>query len=1594
MSAKQNINKESVARFKSDVVSACPSLVTLKEQRIVSAIPNEIFEDVLREVYGGDNRLARNVMYNRFDKIEFGPPAQEVEDIATMQDATKIVADTIENKSPFLLISDVDDDGSVVQSIGMEVRRLTDVSLSVQPRDYDPGNHGFSISQITSWLDTDGISPSDDFTVMVADLGTNQLDTQTQFLDMFPNAKLLIADHHKADIDMVVKSSYPENEPRTVLVSPFVRGSIRLAIKDGGGVSGGYLTYCIFKNAVQMLRDRNVLEMTDEEFQHRITPMMMMGKAANFYDGVTCDLTLKPLNEMDIKKAIDVSKLTANGRSAGKWINSDQDASVRRLSSLIGDSGVEELLDIRKKMLSQNHMAMALCQVIPDILSGEDNVDIQLKVTKILAEESIYDSAEVNYVERLRPYVLNFSYENQFEGKYKDVWLSLASNCLKGTGGLEKEIIEKLRAHQLVTQVSEDFVVISRPATDAVGSAFTTRQLTKAYQSRVKPLNMSVARAMPHQIVMSYQTDLAISEVLHNVKLEMPNFKISIRGHDKVGGLTLELPNNVDAYQALEMFASLVNREVKQIVSNRSLPKAFEVKPIHLPIVREMLEKMRVHIERAAAPLMVLKVSPNMTFEDKYSLEKQTVAQLVEGKEWETTVEPLDFGMTSSLLIPNQALKAIANDDFGGALGIKLLPNGSYIASDVVTADQIDKIELSQLKTPLQKEREMISDEYKQRFMDLDVPAVTVPRAAGIEALKFTADGKSVYESSEAVLLGVLEELEADSYVVLDVEADGAGNAQCFNVGMAVYSKKKGSGKTLSQSEFDLVSGRSPERIENFREIGDGNYQVNERVSMKLCSLIIGQDGSTPIRISIKSQNLTNMDQDMVDELGITAEEAQDKMLSILDESGKFVVQAHNLPYDNNIARVNFPEVFERMREAIHLDTAPLAKNNLLAYSNVQVNTIDGHEYFNAEHDGYNLSTLMASGEDFDFPSIKGKTVLQVRGQAVQTLDLRNRVTTHLPMERAELALTLLGGMKGMRHPEYGIEKLLKMATIHDMISRQPLKTINKVDFKGYGNVMLSDELWGHFQESYAYDRTPRQNITKFSVLPEVQEFLNGGFVVDSLSEVDPAVLEARGVGAGNAFDPEAKKRSKKDKEAHAEKVNTFGAEDVLYANTIAFLKENPENADRYARTWVYELVLNHHELTRKEAPKGFYQGVSDMTGVSIELVQKIYDDVYKYKQDRGIKTYRVHETHNNVGLEGDVFQEVNVFLHMLKNKLANPYLSGSHAFKHGIKPSTPMIDAMVQQAAESTLKQMIRDATKEILGDDVLNNYSARQLDNFDLDGVSIANERSGVAKMKCKTLSSNDASVHIELPQFDAERYRMMPSDDRKQLEEKVELAVTALLLSNSKGSKKLDSTGRTIVEQAVASPEILETMRYVKKYFGELVPSNREDQVKGLMKSGVDAILGKSPLKMSVNKTLSLADLDIIASTLEKGMERLYDQQGFSSYLTPESLHMSIENAKAEFLAFDHLKKEGEKMTEIVGYEPLSPSAKRELSKLDTSIKGVLDVHHEACADLADNVLNKKTDPLGFMLNSPLVLSIMKDDMKVVQDIEPDVEPKLKR
>ena len=162
-------------------------------------------------------------------------------------------------------------------------------------------------------------------------------------------------------------------------------------------------------------------------------------------------------------------------------------------------------------------------------------------------------------------------------------------------------------------------------------------------------------------------------------------------------------------------------------------------------------------------------------------------------------------------------------------------------------------------------------------------------------------------------------------------------------------------------------------------------------------------------------------------------------MVELFKAAGKFVIQAHNLPYDNNIMRVNFPEVHKMMSEAIHLDSAPIAKNNQIAYMNLRVNPLGGYEFFNAEHEGYNLDTLFKKGEDFTFPSIKGDGLLKVEGDDVYVMSMTSRVTTKLKESKAEVMATLAENMGKIAMPRYGIAKLLHVATIHDMIENLSL---------------------------------------------------------------------------------------------------------------------------------------------------------------------------------------------------------------------------------------------------------------------------------------------------------------------------------------------------------------------------------------------------------------------------------------------------------------------------------------------------------------------------------------------------------------------------
>jgi len=258
----------------------------------------------------------------------------------------------------------------------------------------------------------------------------------------------------------------------------------------------------------------------------------------------------------------------------------------------------------------------------------------------------------------------------------------------------------------------------------------------------------------------------------------------------------------------------------------------------------------------------------------------------------------------------------------------------------------------------------------------------------------------------------------------------------------------------------------------------------------------------------------------------------------------------------------------------------------------------------------------------------------------------------------------------------------------------------------------------------------------------------------------------------------------------------------------------------------------------------------------------------------------------------------------------------------------------------------------------------------------------------MRCKTLSENKACVNIELPKVSAELCRSVGPEDRKLVESKIEEAVTVLLLSNSRKSedkmKGDDSKIAHIIEKVVTEPSVLENMKEVQKMFGKLIPTQRDAQIKGIMKSCVDAILGKSALSIPINKHLPKKDLILIKESILESVNHIKEEQGFESFLLESDLDECFELAIAEFTAFENLRESGECNYEVDGYGPLPANSKRELTKTANLLGRILMDHVDACPDLANYVLTAKKDPMSFLIKSPLLSKLMKNT-----DLSPEVK-----
>lgn len=1576
------ITPEIVSQFKAAVMSACPSIITKKDHHAVRSIPNQVFADILRDVFDSDIDLARDVIYNRVEKLRNSSAHTKIASLPGMNEGANLLTKTVSSNTPILMISDIDNDGSISQAIAIEARKLMGVNISVEGKDYDPTNHGFSINQIDQFLFNNNLPQNASFTILVVDLGTNQRETQEAFLKRYPNANLLIIDHHEPDYENKVNP----NTVRSLLISPYNEKEAELSLKNGGGVSSGYLLYTLFKSTIEKLKLEGKLNLDGKDLNTSLEPMLELARAANLLDMVNCDIRLKPLNEHAIQTALDVSSSTRAGRSLSKWLNEEQVNALRALAPLIGEEAVSDFLKIRDELIAQNNIAKVLYENIPKVL--DESQESIYEVISVAAAQTEHSTTAQNYIERIRPYFFNFHYENNAPGAKKKQWLDLTENCLKDLNRIEQETRELLREHKLIRQISQDHAIVIQAISKDVENAFSSRQLDGAYPTLGKAVKLSVVTQRGGTIVLSNRSEVNMHELLFDAQEALSGLTLSYKGHGGAGALTLSMQDRADVNftPVLERVIHFFNTRAAELLKNRNTKNLIEVGKIHLPLIKEIFEKVRVHLYPHTAPEFLLRLKEDTTFEDSYTLQKRDAATIIKENEWLTTVEPLDFAMENRIIIPNQALKTLANDQFRGGLALSLMSNGLFNAGRVYTHEQLKNKDIPKMTLPIEKERQELIDYYKKHFKGRDYPLISVPREEAIAALKFTADGEKVFKHFEPVVIGLLLENKADSHVVIDVEADGAGDAECINFGASIYELEKDSGKVVNSEELKQLLTRAPEKIEHYHKLDDENYLINGRIKVSLLSQMIAFDADKKILPSVKVQNLTNITPEFLEETGISAEEAQRNILNVLSSKGRLIIQAHNLPYDNNISRVNFPELYQFMAKHTHLDSAVVAKEFHIAYTGVMVNNFGSGnsaiEFYNAEHPGYNLSTLMEDRNrtSFSYPSIKGNHILNVNGQDVSILDKRTMVSRKLELTRDELIPTLLPNLKPMQTPKYGIQKLLRMATIRDLIDHQPVKELRYVPFDNTGNAHLSDTLWHHFQTYYAFEKSIDENIAAFNVIPEVMDFCESRFELPAGSAPD-LLLNARNAGNPD-FDPGKSWTTKKAKEQHEKNANVFSGKDLLKMNSIIFLSQNQENANRYCHSWLYEIVLEQYEPTTKDVQSGFISGISDLTGVSPDMVEKIYEEVYRYKRFRGIESYHVHETHNNIGLEGDAYQEAVAFIHMLNLKRKNHFLVGEVGMMTGLSPIEPVVSTLSKQAASSTMKQIIREVVGISIDSDLFNSHSAKQLERYSDDGISAKQGRGENATIKCRTLSDSQTEVRIMLPKFDANAYRDLDKKARKSIETMMEQVASILTLANSIEKIKTEE-GKKLALDIVTSESSLALLRQAREIFGEAVATEKESEMKKMLGRFADAIVYGEELKLSANFEIEPPSLKLCKEALKIGLRRLIEEHGFTPHIKEEQIEVAIQRLNEQYTINQRALKEGQPYHGEPGVELIGSEKSAQTRRLNRLL-AVLQDHIDAFPELATTLLKQKNDPIEFIARSPL-LAMLTSEVKPLSDIK---------
>lgn len=822
------------------------------EEQYFKSIPNGKWKEIFKTNFSNNLSFAQRVILNKSKEIDAKDTARvdrEKFKIHNMEKATKMVLKSIEDNSPILFVTDFDNDGSLAQAIINEylvIDQKAAQNMQVHYAQVLNGNasRGFTVDLIDKLVEKNGLNPNKKFLIITADNGINSVDEQLKIHAKYPEAEILVTDHHNPDAEMVIK----ENDKAVIFNPHYKPTEFFKEFNISGATTVGVLLRSVLKK-------RFTEEELNTTHQRHIENIIKLSKVSNLLDYVKTDPADKPEKDYIITKFLGLQPLLNINNSISKIITGEiSQETIRSIEEKIPNLNSKLLYEEAHNIHIQNNVAKILLSIYQqhhkeELISQEKrNTMSESEVQEEKIKQDIKDSEYLeeiiiegisnpdfyidnndinpNFIEQLRPLIFGLSADDD-KSSFMDALNNKMTNVYLNIKESEKKMAQELRRGEVITKSKLENSTIAYTDKDIL-TIFNRKFLNKVYNDENPGFTLTLDSVDKGRVSGSFRSLYDISDILkQKSKIEKAlKVKIDTPGHERAAGFIMKslTPNkNPITKETIDTLNVFINDSIAKL-KEKELKKTNELILTDLAAIT-LIDKINkvvrgnvAHFERITP---ILKITPDTVWTDSYTTKQYTMQEIIDDRKYGYITIDINFH-GDTVIVPVELVRKIVKNNYKDYLSLNYMDEGVFMVER--TLPEKEATNIIDLRDKNIKSLEIIRT-FEKDFQNGNFKIkLNREQIQDNPFFKYHDYGQLNFDLFEKMIIGIIDSNQVDMLCVFDVEANGFANAMLMNLGSMNYEIRPGSGIELDSKQFHnrlFATQRGDEYILNKKEISE-----------------------------------------------------------------------------------------------------------------------------------------------------------------------------------------------------------------------------------------------------------------------------------------------------------------------------------------------------------------------------------------------------------------------------------------------------------------------------------------------------------------------------------------------------------------------------------------------------------------------------------------------------------------------------------------------------------------------------------------------------------------------------------------------------